>query len=62
MNSLITTLTGVINSFMSIISNGLNLANFYSNNWGKYIVYALMIFVASKIFKIKLGVDVKKGR
>ncbi|UWG95509.1 hypothetical protein LPY66_11305 [Dehalobacter sp. DCM] len=59
-DTLISTLVGLINAFTSVVSGGVNLANYYSNNWGKLIVYGGLIFVASKIFKVKLAVQ--KGR
>ncbi|QHA00524.1 hypothetical protein [Dehalobacter restrictus] len=62
MENLINVLTNLINTFISVITGGLGLANFYSSNWGKYLVYALLIFVAAKIFKVNLKLDVKKGR
>ncbi|WP_353853158.1 hypothetical protein [Dehalobacter restrictus] len=62
MENLINVMTNLINSFVSVITGGLNLANYYSNNWGKLLVYGFLIFVAAKIFKVNLKLDVKKGR
>jgi hypothetical protein len=59
MDALIGVFTGLLNAFISVVTGGLSLANYYSSNWGKYLVYALLIFVASKIFKVRL--ELKKG-
>jgi hypothetical protein len=56
---LVTVFTNLINAFISVLNSGLNLVNYYSSNWGKYLVYALLLFVASKIFKVRL--ELKKG-
>lgn len=61
MDALISVFTGLINAFVGVISNLVNLANYYSSNWGRMLVYALLIFVAAKIFKVKLDFRVAKG-
>lgn len=62
MNTIISVMTGLIDAFIGVITDGMNLAKYYSSNWGQLIVYALLIFVGAKLMKVNLKVDVKKGR
>jgi hypothetical protein len=61
LDTLIGVFTGLINAFVSVVSNAVNLANYYSSNWGKLIVYGGLIFVLAKILRVNLKFDVKKG-
>jgi hypothetical protein len=33
----------------------------YTTKYSKYLVYALLVFVASKMFKFKFNIDTKRG-
>lgn len=62
MDTIINVLINLISSFTGVVNSGVNLANYYSSNWGKLLVYGLLIFVGAKLLKVNLKVDVKKGR
>jgi hypothetical protein len=49
-NSLIGKLTGYIDKLFEFFG-------LYTSKYSKYLVYALLLFVASKIFKIKLNLN-----
>lgn len=57
MNALVGVFSGLFDALISVISNAVNLANYYSTGWGKYLVYALLIWVSSKLLKIKISIS-----
>lgn len=50
----------LIDKLSGWVDKGFEWFGFYSTNYSKYLVYALLIAAASKIFKIKL--DLKTGK
>lgn len=52
-------LTGLVTSITGWINRLFGFGDYYTAGYSKYIVYALLLFVASKIFKVKI--DYKTG-
>lgn len=52
-------LTGLITWLQDKIDTLFGFFGFYTKNYSKYLVYALLLWIATKIFKIKL--DFKQG-
>lgn len=47
--------TGLLNKFTGWIDKGFEFFGLYTTKYSKYIVYAVLLLAASKIFKIKLN-------
>lgn len=53
-NDLVGKLTGWVDKLFEFFG-------LYTSKYSKYLVYALLIFAASKIFKIKMNLDTGRG-
>lgn len=50
-------INNLLEKLISWVDELLGLFTSYSSNYAKYFVYALLLFVASKIFKVKVNLD-----
>lgn len=56
------TATGLINKATGWVDTIFEFFGLYTSKYSKYIVYALIIWVCSKIFKFKFNINTGGGR
>lgn len=49
--------TGLIDKLTGWVDKGFEFFGLYTSKYSKYLVYALLLFVLSKVLKIKLNLD-----
>lgn len=55
--SVASTATGLIDKATGWVDTGFEFFGLYTSKYSKYIVYAVIIFVASKMFKFKFNIN-----
>lgn len=60
MNEVVNIFSVLVDKFISWVDRLFDFFGVYTANYSKYLVYALLLFVGAKIFKVKL--DFKTGK
>jgi hypothetical protein len=56
------TASGLINKATGWVDQGFSFFGLYTSKYSKYIVYAVLLFIASKIFKFKFNINTGGGK
>lgn len=56
------TIDGLVGKLTGWVDKAFEFFGLYTSKYSKYLVYALMLFVLSKILKINLKLDTGRGK
>lgn len=55
-------INNLVNKMIEWVDNSFSIFSTYSGQYSRYLVYALLLLVASKIFKVRVNLDTKRGK